>query len=215
MSSQAGRGGDTGWRQRSQSDGGTTPPSTDDLLRRVARGDETAFSSLYDAVSPRVYGLARRVVRDPAQAEEVAQEALVEVWRTAARFDPARGSATAWILTVTHRRAVDRVRSAQAGADRERRVAVSSVDTPYDDVVEEVTASLEQQQVRRCLKGLTDLQREALTLAYYGGYTYREVAEKLDTALPTIKTRMRDGLIRLRDCLGVDLGPVQTTTARG
>ena len=108
-----------------------------------------------------------------------------------------------------------RVRAAQAGAERERRVAVSHVDTPYDDVVEEVTTSLEQQQVRRCLKNLTDLQREALTLAYYGGYTYREVAEKLDTALPTIKTRMRDGLIRLRDCLGVELGPVPTGTARG
>jgi RNA polymerase sigma-70 factor (ECF subfamily) len=214
--SPTGRGSDPGWRDRGQPEPvGTPPPTTDDLLRRVARGDENAFGALYEAVSPRVYGLARRVVRDPAQAEEVAQEALVEVWRTAARFDPARGSATSWILTITHRRAVDRVRSAQAGAERERRVAVSHVDTPYDDVVEEVTASLEQQQVRRCLKGLTDLQREALTLAYYGGYTYREVAEKLDTALPTIKTRMRDGLIRLRDCLGVEVGSVPTNTARG
>jgi RNA polymerase sigma-70 factor (ECF subfamily) len=212
VSAHTGRGGD--WRERAQTDPGP-PPAPDDLLRRVARGDEPAFAALYDMVSPRVYGLARRVVRDPAQAEEVAQEALVEVWRTAARFDPAKGSATSWILTITHRRAVDRVRSAQAGAERERRVAVSHVDTPYDDVVEEVTASLEQQQVRRCLKGLTDLQREALTLAYYGGYTYREVAEKLDTALPTIKTRMRDGLIRLRDCLGVEVGPVRAGTVRG
>jgi RNA polymerase sigma-70 factor, ECF subfamily len=194
---------------------GGRAPATGELLRLVARGDEPAFAALYDAVAPRVYGLVLRVLRDPAQAEEVAQEALVEVWRTAARFDPARGSAASWILTITHRRAVDRVRAAQAGAERERRVAVSHVDTPYDDVVEEVTASLEQQQVRRCLKGLTDLQREALTLAYYGGYTYREVAEKLDTALPTIKTRMRDGLIRLRDCLGVELGTVPTGTARG
>jgi RNA polymerase sigma-70 factor, ECF subfamily len=210
-----GRGAEPGWRDRGSPESATAAPSNDDLLRWVACGDENAFTSLYEAVSPRVYGLARRVVRDPAQAEEVAQEALVEVWRTAARFDPAKGSATSWILTITHRRAVDRVRSAQAGADRERRVAVSHVDTPYDDVVEEVTASLEQQQVRRCLKGLTDLQREALTLAYYGGYTYREVAEKLDTALPTIKTRMRDGLIRLRDCLGVELGPVPTGPARG
>jgi len=181
------------------------PVGPDELLRQVARGDDQAFTALYDAIVPRVYGLARRVLRDPAQAEEVAQEALVEVWRTAARFDPAKGSATSWVLTITHRRAVDRVRAAQAGADRERRVAAASVETPYDDVVEEVTASLEQQQVRRCLKGLTDLQREAITLAYYDGYTYREVAEKLDTALPTIKTRMRDGLIRLRDCLGVSV----------
>jgi RNA polymerase sigma-70 factor (ECF subfamily) len=213
VSAHTGRDPEPAWRRRTEPT--ATPVSTDELLRRVARGDEASFAPLYDAVSARVYGLARRVVRDPAQAEEVAQEALVEVWRTAARYDPERGSATSWILTITHRRAVDRVRSAQAGAERERRVAVSHVETPYDDVVEEVAASLEQQQVRRCLEGLTDLQREALTLAYYGGYTYREVAEKLDAALPTIKTRMRDGLIRLRDCLGVEFGPVPAGSARG
>src|SRR4029453_8438912 len=144
----------------------------DELLRQVARGDEKAFAALYDLLAPRVFGLARRVLRDPAQAEEVAQEALVEVWRTAARFDSAKGSATSWVLTITHRRAVDRVRAAQAGADRERRVAAASVDTPYDDVVEAVTSSLELQQVRRCLEGLTELQREAITLAYYDGFTY-------------------------------------------
>lgn len=181
-------------------------PSADELLRRVARGDEDAFRALYDVIAPRVYGLARRVVRDPAQAEEVAQEALVEVWRMAPRYDSSKGSATAWVLTIAHRRAVDRVRAAQAGADRERRVAAASVETPYDDVVEGVTASLEQQQVRRCLQGLTDLQRQAITLAYYDGYSYREVAEKLEAALPTIKSRLRDGLIRLRDCLGVAVG---------
>jgi RNA polymerase sigma-70 factor (ECF subfamily) len=192
----------------------TAEMGPDELLRQVARGDEQAFTRLYDTLAPRVFGLARRVLRDPAQAEEVAQEAMVEVWRNATRFDQARGSATSWILTITHRRAVDRVRSAQAGADRERRVAAASVDTPYDDVVEEVTSSLEQQQVRRCLGGLTDLQREAITLAYYDGFSYREVAEKLDTALPTVKTRMRDGLIRLRDCLGVELGSTETGKVR-
>jgi len=174
-----------------------------DLLRKVARGDEAAFSTLYDAVSARVFGLARRVLRDPAQAEEVAQEAFVEVWRTASRYDPAKGSATSWIFTIAHRRAVDRVRSEQASADRVRRVATEEV--PYDEVVEEATARLEQQQVRRCMQTLTELQREAITLAYYQGYTYREVAELLEAALPTIKTRMRDGLIRLRDCLGVSV----------
>ncbi|MBO0870698.1 MAG: sigma-70 family RNA polymerase sigma factor [Micromonosporaceae bacterium] len=179
------------------------PPDLGDLLRKVARGDEAAFSSLYDAVSARVFGLVRRVLRDPAQAEEVTQEAFVEVWRTAGRYDPARGSATSWIFTIAHRRAVDRVRSEQASADRVRRVATEEV--PYDEVVEEATARLEQQQVRRCMQSLTELQREAITLAYYQGYTYREVAELLEAALPTIKTRMRDGLIRLRDCLGVSL----------
>ncbi len=176
----------------------------DALLIRVGRGDDRAFEQLYDAVVTRVYGLARRVLRDPAQAEEVAQEVLVEVWRTAGRFDPARGAATSWILTIAHRRAVDRVRSEQAGAERMRRVVTA--ETPYDDVVEEATARLEKAQVRRCLDGLTELQREAITLAYYGGYTYREVADMLDTGLPAVKTRMRDGLIRLRDCLGVVAG---------
>jgi RNA polymerase sigma-70 factor (ECF subfamily) len=175
------------------------------LMRAVARGDEAAFERLYELVAPRVYGLAKRVVRDPAQAEEVAQEALVEVWRTASRFDPAKGSATAWIFTITHRRAVDRVRSEQAASDRVQRLAPPAVQTPHDEVVEEATALLERQQVRRCLRTLTDLQREAITLAYYSGYTYREVAQVLDTALPTVKTRMRDGLIRLRDCLGVEV----------
>jgi RNA polymerase sigma-70 factor (ECF subfamily) len=147
------------------------------------------------------------VLRDPAQAEEVAQEVLVEVWRTASRFDPARGSATAWVFTIAHRRAVDRVRSEQAGADRTRRFAASAGQTPYDEVAEQVANQLEQQQVRRCLRALTELQREAITLAYYGGHSYREVAQLLDVTLPSIKTRMRDGLIRLRDCLGVEVTP--------
>jgi RNA polymerase sigma-70 factor (ECF subfamily) len=175
----------------------------DDLLARVGRGDEPAFTSFYDLVSARVYGLIRRVLRDPAQAEEVAQEVMLEVWRTAARFDAGKGSATAWVFTIAHRRAVDRVRSEQSSAERVRKVAAASAETPYDDVVEAATARIEQQQVRRCLDALTELQREAIALAYYGGHSYREVAERLDAGLPTIKTRMRDGLIRMRDCLGV------------
>jgi RNA polymerase sigma-70 factor, ECF subfamily len=178
-------------------------PTVDELLQRVARGDSPAFELLYDQVANSVFGVIRRVLRDPAQSEEVTQEVLVDVWRTATRFDAERGSATAWIHTMAHRRAVDRVRSSQAAADRDLRAARQDHVTSYDDVAEQVESRLEHQQVRRCLGDLTDLQRESVDLAYYGGYTYREVAEVLDVPLGTVKTRLRDGLIRLRDCLGV------------
>jgi RNA polymerase sigma-70 factor (ECF subfamily) len=108
-----------------------------------------------------------------------------------------------WALTLAHRRAVDRVRHAQAAAEREDRVAAESIDRDYDVVAEAVTANLEREQVRRCLGSLTTLQRESVVLAYYGGHTYVEVAELLSSPLGTVKTRLRDGLIRLRDCLGV------------
>jgi RNA polymerase sigma-70 factor, ECF subfamily len=170
------------------------------LVGQVARGDEAAFAALYDRAAGAVFGLVRRVVRDPAQSEEVTQEVLLEIWRTASRFDPRQGNAMTWLLTVAHRRAVDRVRSATAAAARDLRAAAGTTD--YDQVAEEVDARLDAQRVRRCLGSLTELQRESVTLAYYGGYTHREVAGLLGVALGTVKTRMRDGLIRLRDCLG-------------
>jgi RNA polymerase sigma-70 factor (ECF subfamily) len=178
-------------------------PSPEDLLVEVAKGSEAAFEQLYDVLAGPVFGVVRRVVRDSAQSEEVTQEVLVELWRTATRFDPALGGAVNWALTLAHRRAVDRVRSAQASTDRDERVGAMSVDRPFDEVADAVATRLEHEQVRRCLAALTELQRESVMLAYYGGNTYREVASLLDTPLGTIKTRLRDGLIRLRDCLGV------------
>jgi RNA polymerase sigma-70 factor (ECF subfamily) len=175
----------------------------DRLLTLAGRGDQAAFESVYDRVAAPVFGLVRRVLRNSAQAEEVAQETLLEVWRTAARFDAGRGTALSWVMTIAHRRAVDRVRSEAAAAEREARAAAAAVPAAADEVAEAVEASLEAEQVSRCLDGLTALQRESVTLAYYSGYTYPQVAAALGVALGTVKTRIRDGLKRLRDCLGV------------
>ncbi|MBW1596012.1 sigma-70 family RNA polymerase sigma factor [Streptomyces sp. JJ38] len=184
--------------------GPTAPqPDLQELMGSVARGDGDAFAALYDRVAGPVLGLVRSVLRDPAQAEEVAQEVLVEVWRRAAHFQPHKGSAMAWIMTMAHRRAVDRVRSAQSATDREHKAALLARTPAFDEVTEEVEARLEREQVRRCLRALTERQRESVTLAYYRGLTYREVAELLALPLGTVKTRLRDGLIRMRDCLGV------------
>ncbi len=172
------------------------------LLARVARGDQPAFEEVYDRVAGPVLGMVIGVLRDLAQSEEVMQEVLLELWRTAARFDPGKGSALSWVMTLAHRRAVDRVRSEQKLAQRELRAATAQVD--FDDVTEAVEASLDRERVRHCLRSLTDLQRESVTLAYYGSYSYSEVAALLGVAVGTVKTRMRDGLIRLRDCLGVE-----------
>lgn len=173
------------------------------LLQLTSRGDTRAFEELYEQLAPRVFGLAKRLVRDPSQAEEVAQEVFLEIWRRASRFDESKSSAVSWVMTLTHSRAVDRVRSAQAATDRDTKVARASVERDVDVVVDSVEGRMERQAVQRCLDTLTELQRESVTLAYYDGYTYRQVAERLTAPLPTIKSRMRDGLIRLRDCLQV------------
>ena len=173
------------------------------LLALVAGGSEEAFAELYREVAAAVFGLVGRVVRDPAQSEEVTQEVFVELWRTASRFDPARGSARSWIMTCAHRRAVDRVRSAERAARRDDLAGRRDQGRPYDEVAEQVETSLEREHVRRSQDALTDLQREAVVLAYYGGYTHREIAELLGVPSGTVRTRLRDGLLRLRDHLGV------------
>lgn len=180
-----------------------TPADLGDLLVRVARGDEEAFAAVYDALGASVYGLARRVIRDPSRAEEISQEVFIQVWQSAVRFDPKRGSAKSWVLTLAHRRAVDAVRHDQAATNRENKYDWSN-GPDFDEVEETVTISLEHEQVRRCMDGLTELQREAVNLAYYQGYTYAEVADSLGANPATIKTRMRDGIVRLRDCMGVE-----------
>jgi RNA polymerase sigma-70 factor (ECF subfamily) len=189
--------------ERPDGSGQTEGPGQDlsGLLVRVARGDHPAFEALYDQLAGPVYGVARKVLRDPAQSEEVAQEVMLEVWRSASRFDASRGSAAAWVMTIAHRRAVDRVRAENASVAREQKLAPGPVSG--DDVSQLVEMALDRQRVRRCMGSLTTLQAEAIKLAYYGGYTYPQVAGLLGVALGTVKTRIRDGLIRMRDCMEV------------
>ncbi|MGW0856693.1 ECF RNA polymerase sigma factor SigK [Streptomyces sp. NPDC002690] len=174
----------------------------DGLLVRAATGDEDAFADVYDALAKPVMGLVCRVLRDEAQAEEVTQEVMVEVWRTADRFRPERGTARGWVLTLAHRRAVDRVRSVAASRAREMRVGVRDQDRPFDVVAEEVERREDHRVLFVCLTGLAGQLRLPLILAYYEGLTYAEVADSLDSPQGTIKSRMRQGLHRLRECLG-------------
>jgi len=174
-----------------------------DLLTRSSRGDEGAFAEWYDATAARAFGLAVRVLRDRAQAEEVTQESYLDCWRHASRFDAAKGSAISWLLTIVHRKAVDRVRSAEAAGRRDKAYGHREQSVPHDETAEAATASLEATRVRAALADLTTKQREAIELAFLGGYTHTEVAAMLDLPIGTAKTRIRDGLIRLRDALGV------------
>ncbi len=179
------------------------PPDPSALLVRSAGGDQAAFAALYDVMAGRAFGLAVRVIRDRSQAEEVLQEVFLELWRTAARFDPERGSATAWVLTLVHRRSVDRVRSAEATNRRDTTYHQHNAAVEHDTTAEAAHASLERHRVRKALNALTGVQREAVELAYFGGLTHTEVAGRLDLPVGTAKTRIRDGLIRLRDAMGV------------
>lgn len=193
---------DIGRVRRLLNSGAAAPDDAVEALRRAALGDEAAFGRFYDLVAPAVYGTILRIVRDPAMSEEVTQEVFVELWRSAPRFDPERGTPHAWAATIAHRRAVDRVRSEQSRRERERNEA-TKVERPGDDVDDQVVDRLDRSRVAEALDELTAGQREAVTLAYYGGHTYREVAVLLGVPEGTIKTRIRDGLIKLRDLMGV------------
>ncbi|MFB9930342.1 ECF RNA polymerase sigma factor SigK [Amycolatopsis halotolerans] len=179
------------------------PLTPEDLIVLVARGDQCAFAQLYDDLAGPVYGTVRAVLRSAAQSEEVAQEVLLEIWRKAADFDPARtAKVLTWALVIAHRRAVDRVRSEQAWRDRQEKAARLDPRRPYDDVVERALSTLDRDRVRGAFALLTDLQRESIQLAYFHGLTCREVAEQLGVAIGTVKSRVRDGMIRLRGALG-------------
>jgi RNA polymerase sigma-70 factor (ECF subfamily) len=174
-----------------------------ELLQRIARGDQTAFARLYDMLSPRAFGLILRVLVDRSQSEEVLQEVFLEVWQSASRFAPNRGQGRSWVLTIAHRRAVDRVRSSQASTNRDVRAGLRDLDVAHDGVAEQAELRIEGERVATALSTLPDAQREALTLAYYGGYSQSEIAALMGAPLGTIKTRMRDGLSRLRAEMGV------------
>jgi RNA polymerase sigma-70 factor (ECF subfamily) len=179
------------------------PPTKEELLGRVARGDQEAFGALYDQIAPRVLGLVKRLLVDHAQSEEVTQEIFLEIWQTATRYEAGRGGASTWIMTMAHRRAVDRIRSSQAGRDRDTKIGIRDLAVAYDHVAETVEVRIEHERVEKAMSRLTQLQRQAVSLAYYGGYSHSEVAAMLHIPLGTVKTRLRDGLIRLRDELGV------------
>ena len=182
--------------------GGPPIDHAGELLLRVAGGDQAAFAGVYDMLSPRAFGLILRVLVDRSQSEEVLQEVFLEVWQSAARFAPNKGQGRSWVLTIAHRRAVDRVRSAQASTDRDVRVGLRDVGVAFDGVAEEVELRIEGQRVSEALATLPAPQREAITLAYYGGYSQSEIAALVGAPLGTIKTRMRDGLSRLRVEMG-------------
>lgn len=185
----------------------TAGDELDALLRRVAAGDAAAFAAVYDLTKSRVFGLVVRVLRDAGYSEETTQEVYLEVWRTASDYDSARGSALSWLLTIAHRRAIDRVRAEQAGTRRESRygeanLVPESAAAP-DPVADSAIAGDERRRVAECLGALTDAQRQCIELAYYGGLTYAEVSQRLAANLSTIKSRIRDGLRGLRNCLEV------------
>ncbi len=171
------------------------------LLAASRHGDELAFAQLYDDVAARIHGMVLRVLHDVHQSEEVTQEIFLEIWQTSHRFDPTRGSALSWLMTMAHRRAIDRVRGSEASRRRDTADAARSRRTPFDETAAQAHASLDAQAVRAALATLSPGQREALELSYFGGFTHAEISRMLQLPLGTAKSRIRDGLIRLRDLM--------------
>jgi RNA polymerase sigma-70 factor, ECF subfamily len=168
----------------------------DKLIPAVADGDFNAFERVFAALHYRVYNAALVLIRDPAQAEEIAQDVFTEIWQHAARFDPARSSAVSWVLMITRSRAIDRVRSVTAGARRERETATA--DVPWDQTSEGADDESDREQLRQGLDQLSGEQREAVMLAFYAGYTQAEIALVLGIPAGTVKSRMRSALAKLR-----------------
>ena len=183
--------------------GRSLPKSADELLVQVAKGDQEAYAEFYEIIVERVFGIVRSILRDPARSEEVTQEVMLELWRTAPRYERRLGSATSWALTIAHRRAVDRVRSEQASRNRDERHALEHAGVTAPDTGAVVVGLLDRERVVNALGELTEPQRESIELAYFGGHSHSEVAALLDLPLGTVKTRIRDGLVRLRDRLEV------------
>jgi len=175
----------------------------DGLLARVAGGDRVAFRELYEVYAPRVYGLIRRTLLDYGHTQEVTQDVFLEVWRSASRFDVARGSATSWIMMMAHGRAVDRVRACRASRDRDLRIGARDCEVYFDPVSEAGELSVESARVTAALGCLTAIQRDAISMTYFEGLTGPEIAARLNIPVSTLKSRLREALIRLRDELGV------------
>ena len=177
-----------------------------ELVALSARGHEEAFAELYDRTAARIHGVALRVLRSADHAAEVTQEVFVEVWRQAARYSSEKGSVMAWMTTMAHRRAVDRVRSVSSEVARDERYAAATADRPADYVWAGVEQRLDVERVRKGMASLTAIQREAIMLTYFGGYSQSQVAQLLNLPLGTVKTRIRDGLIGLRAALSSTSG---------
>lgn len=172
------------------------------LITRIAQGDHEAFTAFYLLTCRRVYGLARRTIIDAEISRETTQDVFLIVWEQARKFNPAKGSPMSWLMVITHRRAVDRVRAEQSGNRREIVWEAKTIQHPFDEVAERFSDPIEARLVKESLSQLTSLQRESIGLAFYGCLTYPEVAERLGVPVATVKSRIRDGLTQLRNYLG-------------